>query len=79
MNFDETGHLGHDAIFTRWRKSSRSNPNGNQCVEVSFSHNAVGLRDSKSPHSGVLAFDHREWASFLAGLAAGEFRTQQTE
>lgn len=62
-----------DTNFAEWRKSSFSNPNGNQCVEVSFTSNAVGLRDSKNPDGAVLVFDHCEWTAFLSGVDAGSF------
>jgi Domain of unknown function (DUF397) len=58
MNFDDARQPNLDMAFVEWRKSSRSHPNGNQCVEVSFSRDAVGLRDSKSPGSEALAFGH---------------------
>jgi hypothetical protein len=58
-----------DTSFAKWRKSSRSNPNGNECVEVSFSTNAVGLRDSKIP-AAFLVVDHAEWQAFLRRVSA---------
>lgn len=38
-----------------WRKSSYSGANGGQCVEVS-ARGLIFVRDSKNPHSAVLAF-----------------------
>lgn len=32
-----------------WFKSSHSEPNGGQCVEVNIQKNAIGIRDSKDP------------------------------
>ncbi|MEV0677078.1 DUF397 domain-containing protein [Actinosynnema sp. NPDC050436] len=54
-----------------WRKSDRSGQgtNGN-CVEVAFAGSAVGVRDSKSPATGVLAFPAVQWAFFLRGLGS---------
>ncbi len=37
-----------------WRKSTRSNGDGNECVEVAFVSGAVALRDSKNPGGGAL-------------------------
>jgi len=65
------GHL--DTNFTEWHKSPLSNPPDNQCVEVSFSSNAVGLRDSRNPDGYVLVFDHGEWEAFIGGIAGGSF------
>ncbi|ACU37534.1 DUF397 domain-containing protein [Actinosynnema mirum] len=61
-------HDGRTPDFTEWRKSSRSNPPDNQCVEVSFTTTAVGLRDSKKPDGGVLVFTPDRWAAFRTGL-----------
>lgn len=68
-----------DITFVQWYKSSYSNPNGNECIEVSSSNNAVGIRDSHNPDSTVLAFDHSEWTNFLNGIAAGEFHPTSTD
>jgi uncharacterized protein DUF397 len=40
--------------MTKWRKSSRSNTSGGQCVEVASLDGNVGVRDSKSPSAGHL-------------------------
>ncbi|GIG01420.1 DUF397 domain-containing protein [Catellatospora citrea] len=56
-----------------WRKSSRSDNNGGQCVEVALSDTFVGLRDSKDQNGAVLTFTTDDWAAFLTGVKAGEF------
>lgn len=49
-----------------WRKSSRSNGLGGDCVEVADNlPGVVGVRDSKDPHGPVLTFTPASWRSFL--------------
>ncbi|PSL58615.1 uncharacterized protein DUF397 [Saccharothrix carnea] len=49
-----------------WRTSSCSGDADNDnCVEVAFSGPAVGVRDSKSPEAGVVAFSASAWQRFL--------------
>ncbi|WP_430782008.1 DUF397 domain-containing protein [Actinoplanes sp. G11-F43] len=55
----------------RWRKSSRST-NG-ACVEVAPQPGHILVRDSKDPDGPILTFDRTTFASFLAGVTAGEF------
>jgi hypothetical protein len=57
-----------------FRKSSFSE-SGN-CVEVAFLRPPGGvlLRNSRHPESGNLEFTLSEWAAFLEGVRAGEFR-----
>ncbi|MGH3792383.1 MAG: DUF397 domain-containing protein [Pseudonocardiaceae bacterium] len=74
MNTQRNNKRHIDTTFTRWRKSSFSNPNGNECVEVSFSDNGIGMRDSHNPDSAQLVVHHGQWAVFLDGIAAGELR-----
>ncbi|WP_371628825.1 DUF397 domain-containing protein [Streptomyces sp. NBC_00341] len=60
----------------RWFKSSYSG-NGGQCVEVATnlvaSRGVVPVRDSKSPAGPVLNVAAGSFASFVAGVTAGEF------
>ncbi len=36
----------------------------------------VGLRDSKNPDQPFLQFGQVEWAMFIAGIKAGDFRSR---
>jgi hypothetical protein len=52
-----------------WRKSSYSNQDGGQCIEVSDDHPAlVPVRDSKDPHGPALIFEASAWAAFIAAV-----------
>lgn len=49
-----------------WRKSSRSSPNGGNCVEVAHSLGGVVLvRDSKDKTGPVLTFEPTAWRAFI--------------
>uniref|UniRef100_A0AAU3GYG3 DUF397 domain-containing protein n=1 Tax=Streptomyces sp. NBC_01401 TaxID=2903854 RepID=A0AAU3GYG3_9ACTN len=55
--------------LTEWTKSSYSAVNGD-CVEIkSAAHDAVAVRDSKDPHTGVLGFTVDSWSVFLSDLS----------
>ncbi|GGO86930.1 DUF397 domain-containing protein [Wenjunlia tyrosinilytica] len=59
-----------------WRKSSYSNTNGGNCVEVADGlDSAVPVRDSKDPQGPALLFPTAAWASFIAGIKTGDFPT----
>ncbi|WP_406000450.1 DUF397 domain-containing protein [Streptomyces sp. NBC_00829] len=62
----------------RWFKSSYSN-NGGNCIEVATnlvaSRGVVPVRDSKRPSGPVLGFPAGSFATFVAGVKAGEFGT----
>jgi hypothetical protein len=58
----------HDAA---WRKSSYSNQEGGNCVEVADGlPDTVPVRDSKTPHGPALNFTNTSWASFIGDLKA---------
>jgi hypothetical protein len=56
-----------------WRKSTRSGPYSDNCVEVAFVGGAVALRDSKDRAGAVLLFTPEEWLAFVDGTKDGEF------
>ncbi|WP_030902796.1 DUF397 domain-containing protein [Streptomyces sp. NRRL F-5126] len=56
-----------------WRKSSYSNQDGGECLEVCDDLAAlVPVRDSKVPHGPVLMFPTAGWASFVSALSGGQ-------
>ncbi|MEU6479556.1 DUF397 domain-containing protein [Streptomyces sp. NPDC047017] len=58
-----------DLSAVAWRKSSYSNGDGADCVEVADALPAlVPVRDSKNPTGPVLLFPSRAWAPFLFSL-----------
>ncbi|MFD4114141.1 DUF397 domain-containing protein [Streptomyces niveus] len=61
-----------DLTVMTWRKSSYSNQDGGECVEVSDDFAAVvPVRDSKNLHGPVLAFGASGWASFVSAVKDG--------
>jgi hypothetical protein len=57
-----------------WFKSSFSNGQGGDCVEVATNlPGIVAVRHSKDPDGPKLVFTPGEWRAFVAGAAAGEF------
>ncbi|TDC70084.1 DUF397 domain-containing protein [Actinomadura sp. GC306] len=55
-----------------WRKSSRSNASGNECVEVAALPDGYGLRDSKAPETGHLTLTTEDFAQLLTHIRQGE-------
>ncbi|MFG3558984.1 DUF397 domain-containing protein [Micromonospora sp. NPDC047557] len=50
----------------RWRKSTRSGPDGGNCVEVADNlPGLVAVRDSKDPGGPVLVFAPDAWRAFV--------------
>jgi hypothetical protein len=56
-----------------WRKSRRSDVSGNACVEIAELPAAIGVRDSKNPGCGHLAFDRRTAAALFSDIRAGRY------
>ena len=58
-----------------WRKSSYSNQEGGDCVEVADAFpGVVPVRDSKVPNGPALSFESASWAAFIGELKAGHHR-----
>ncbi|MET7428380.1 DUF397 domain-containing protein [Streptomyces flaveolus] len=58
-----------DLSNVKWRKSSYSNSDGGNCVEVADNvPSAVPVRDSKAPARGTLVFGPEAWAGFVDGV-----------
>ncbi|AVT31052.1 DUF397 domain-containing protein [Plantactinospora sp. BC1] len=58
-----------DLTDAAWRKSTRSTPNGGDCVEVADNlPGRVLVRDSKDRDGGNLAFTPTAWHAFVAGI-----------
>ena len=57
-----------------WRKSSKSENGGANCVEVgtTAAGHAAGIRDSKSPERGHLAVTPAMLGALLASVRAGD-------
>ncbi len=63
-----------DLTYATWVKSSRSDGNGGQCVEVAGNlPGIVAVRDSKDANGPVLSFTPAEWNAFILGAKDGEF------
>ncbi|GAA2114707.1 DUF397 domain-containing protein [Streptomyces synnematoformans] len=56
-----------------WRKSSYSDDNGGNCIEVATTPTTVPVRDSKDPDGPHLAFTPTAWTDFLTAVKHDEF------
>ncbi|WP_328932267.1 MULTISPECIES: DUF397 domain-containing protein [unclassified Streptomyces] len=62
-----------DLSAAAWRKSSYSNQDGGECVEVSDDFaSVVPVRDSKVPHGPLLVFPAGGWTSFVSAIRNGQ-------
>ncbi|WP_217163427.1 DUF397 domain-containing protein [Streptomyces sp. AC512_CC834] len=58
-----------DLSAATWIKSSYSDANGGNCVEIAPGlPGVVPVRDSKSPDGPVLLVSHAAWSAFAAAL-----------
>ena len=61
-----------DLTRADWRKSSYSNQEGGDCVELANGFpGVVPVRDSKDPQRPALVFPAASWAAFIGELKAG--------
>ena len=51
-----------------WRRSSYSNANGGDCVEVRNVRDVIAVRDTKNRAGTVLSFPARAWRAFAAEI-----------
>ncbi|MEU1175262.1 DUF397 domain-containing protein [Streptomyces microflavus] len=62
-----------DLTAATWRKSSYSNQDGGQCLEVADDFApVVPVRDSKNPQGPALTFAAAGWSSFVAAVKDGD-------
>ncbi|MGW2655884.1 DUF397 domain-containing protein [Streptomyces sp. NPDC001478] len=60
-----------DVNAATWRKSSYSNGDGGNCLEVADGHpGLVPVRDSKRPHGPALVVTATAWAPFIESVKA---------
>lgn len=51
-----------------WRKSSRSNAQGGDCVELAALPSGIGIRDSKNPTGPILSVDRAQLGQLVAWI-----------
>ncbi|MFE9250259.1 DUF397 domain-containing protein [Streptomyces sp. NPDC007088] len=54
-----------DLTTAEWRKSTHSNGDGGDCLEVTTCPGVVPVRDSKKPTGPVLLFRGPVWSQFI--------------
>lgn len=58
---------------TSWRKSTYSDSEGGNCVEVAGLASAVAVRDSKDPDGPKLAFGRAAFSALTNDIRAGRY------
>lgn len=62
----------HDLSTAVWRKSSYTNADGGNCVEIAEGFPGIlPVRDSKRPAGPALVFTTERWASFVTAVKTG--------
>ncbi|SPT58794.1 DUF397 domain-containing protein [Actinomadura madurae] len=64
-----TSHLSSAA----WRKSSRSDSSGGDCVELAEIMTGIVVRDSKDPDGPRLAFGRAAFGALARDIRAGRY------
>jgi hypothetical protein len=60
----------HELSSATWIKSSHSDANGGNCIEVTRDFpTAVPVRDSKNPDGPVVVVSRSAWAAFLGAVS----------
>jgi Domain of unknown function (DUF397) len=68
------GMPASDLPSLTWRKSSRSGPQGGNCVEIAhLPDGRVAIRNSRHPAGPALVFTSDEWSAFVGGARDGDF------
>ena len=62
-----------DLSTAKWKRASKCDNSGGNCVEVAQVAGQWAVRDSKDPSGGALLFAPDEWRTFLDGVRTGEF------
>jgi hypothetical protein len=55
-----------------WRKASRSNTQGGDCVELAALDGGIGVRDSKDPSRGHLVVGREALRGLVGQIKAGK-------
>ncbi|AJT65343.1 hypothetical protein T261_3678 [Streptomyces lydicus] len=64
----------HDFSSATWTKSSHSDRDGGNCIEVAPGiPDVVPVRDSKNPDGPALVFPTADWSSFVDAVKGGTF------
>jgi hypothetical protein len=59
----------YELCAAQWIKSSHSDDNGGNCVEIAPGFpDTVPVRDSKTPDGPVLLVTRSAWSAFLSGV-----------